>query len=77
MFFEMFKKKKKEQEPPQTIYVVDFDKIETFEQLKEVVRGVVLSLSPQPIPRLRISEKGLEKFPALRDVVVEEKKDLT
>jgi len=71
--FDLFKKKKKEQELPQTMYIVDFDKIETFEQLKEVVRGTVHSLSRGPIPRLRISEKGLEKFPALRDVVVEEK----
>jgi hypothetical protein len=51
---------------------VDFDKIETFEQLKEVVRGTVHSLSRGPIPRLRISEKGLENFPVLRDVVVKE-----
>ena len=69
-------KKKKEQEPPQTVYVVDFDKIETLEQLTQVVRGVVHSLSDHPIPRLRISEKGLENFPELREVVVEEK-DLT
>jgi hypothetical protein len=71
--FGLFKKKEQEPQPPQTVYVVDFDKIETFEQLKEVVRGTVHSLSRGPIPRLRISEKGLEKFPALRDVVVEEK----
>jgi len=75
MFFGLFgKKKKKAQEPPQTVYVVDFDKIETFEQLKEVVRGTVHSLSPSRKPRLRISEKGLQNFPALRDVVVEEKR---
>ena len=54
------------------MYIVDFDKIETFEQLKEVVRGTVHSLSRGPIPRLRISEKGLENFPVLRDVVVKE-----
>jgi len=65
-------KKKDENKPPQTVYVVDFDKIETFEQLKEVVRGTVCSLSRHPIPRLRISEKGLENFPILRDVVVKE-----
>jgi len=72
MFFGLFKKKKKEQEPPQTVYIVDFDKIETFDQLKEVVRGTVHSLSRGPIPRLRISEKGLENYPVLRDVVVKE-----
>jgi len=65
-------KKKDEKKPLQTVYVVDFDKIETFEQLKEVVRGTVCSLSRHPIPRLRISEKGLENFPILRDVVVKE-----
>jgi len=70
--FGLFKKKEKEQEPPRTMYIVDFDKIETFEQLKEVVRGTVHSLSRGPIPRLRISEKGLENFPVLRDVVVKE-----
>ena len=70
--FGLFKKKKEQQTPPQMVYVVDFDKIETFEQLKEVVRGTVCSLSRHPIPRLRISEKGLENFPVLRDVVVKE-----
>jgi hypothetical protein len=65
-------KKKDEKKAPQTMYIVDFDKIETFEQLKEVVRGTVHSLSRGPIPRLRISEKGLENFPALCDVVVKE-----
>ena len=65
-------KKKPEKKPPQMVYVVDFDKIETFDQLKEVVRGTVCSLSNHPIPRLRISEKGLENFPVLRDVVVKE-----
>jgi len=69
MFFGLFGKKK-EQRPPQTVYIVDFDKIETLEQLKEVVRGTVHSLSRGPIPRLRISEKGLENYPVLRDVVV-------
>jgi len=71
--FGLFKKKKEQQTPPEQVkYVVDFDKIETFEQLKEVVRGTVCSLSRHPIPRLRISEKGLENFPVLREVVVKE-----
>jgi len=71
--FGLFKKKKEQQSPPQQVkYIVYFDKIETFEQLKEVVRGTVCSLSRHPIPRLRISEKGLENFPVLRDVVVKE-----
>ena len=65
-------KKEKPKDPSQVTYVVDFDKIETFEQLKEVVRGTVCSLSRHPIPRLRISEKGLENFPVLREVVVKE-----
>jgi len=78
MFFGLFGKKKEQKpQPPQTVYVVDFDKIETFEQLKEVVRGTVHSLSPSRTPRLRITERGLENFPVLRDVVVEEKKDQT
>ena len=69
----LFKKKKEQQTPPEQVkYVVDFDKIETFEQLKEVVRGTVCSLSRHPIPRLYISEKGLENFPILREVVVKE-----
>jgi len=71
--FGLFKKKKEQQTPPEQVkYVVDFDKIETFEQLKEVVRGTVCSLSRHPIPRLRISEKGLENFPVLREVVVKD-----
>jgi len=71
--FGLFKKKKEQQTPPEQVkYIVDFDKIETFEQLKEVVRGTVCSLSRHPIPRLRISEKGLENFPVLREVVVKE-----
>jgi len=65
-------KKEKPKGPSQATYVVDFDKIETFDQLKEVVRGTVCSLSRHPIPRLRISEKGLENFPVLREVVVKE-----
>ena len=65
-------KKEKPKGPSDVTYVVDFDKIETFEQLKEVVRGTVCSLSRHPIPRLRISEKGLENFPILREVVVKE-----
>jgi len=65
--------KKKEQKPPQKVYIVDFDKIETFDQLKEVVRCTVSALSRHPIPRLRITEKGLENNPILRDLVVEEK----
>jgi len=71
--FGLFKKKKEQQTPPEQVkYIVDFDKIETFEQLKEVVRGTVCSLSRHPIPRLRISEKGLENFPVLREVVVKD-----
>jgi len=65
-------KKNEEPKAPQVRYIVDFDKIETFEQLKEVVRGTVCSLSRHPIPRLYISEKGLENFPILREVVVKE-----
>jgi len=71
--FGLFKKKKEQKTLSEQVkYVVDFDKIETFEQLKEVVRGTVCSLSRHPIPRLRISEKGLENFPVLREVVVKE-----
>lgn len=70
-------KKKKEQEPPQTVYIVDFDKVETLEQLTVIVRCTFSALSRHAIPRLRISEKGLEYFPILRDVVVKEKKDLS
>jgi len=71
--FGLFKKKKEQKTLSEQVkYVVDFDKIETFEQLKEVVRGTVCSLSRHPIPRLRISEKGLENFPILREVVVKE-----
>ena len=65
-------KKEKPKDPSQVTYVVDFDKIETFDQLKEVVIGTVCSLSRHPIPRLRISEKGLENFPVLQEVVVKE-----
>ena len=67
-------KKKKEQEPPQTVYIVDFDKIKTLEQLTEVVRGAVSALSHHPIPRLRITEEGLKNRPILRELVVEEEK---
>ena len=63
MFFGNLFKKKTQTKDQEVRYVVDFDKIETFEQLKEVVRGTVCSLSRHPIPRLRISEKGLENFP--------------
>jgi len=71
--FGLFKKKKEQKTLSEQVkYVVDFDKIETFEQLKEVVRGTVCSLSRHPIPRLRISEKGLENFPVLREVVVKD-----
>ena len=67
-------KKKKDQDPPPTVYIVDFDKIETLEQLTEVVRCTFFTLSRHPIPRLRITEKGLENNPILRDVVVKEEK---
>ena len=65
--------KKKDQDPP-TVYIVDFDKIKTLEQLTEVVRCAVYALSRHPIPRLRITEKGLENNPILRDLVVKEEK---
>ena len=65
--------KNKEPEKQIQYYEVDFDKIETLEELREVVRGLVSAISPVPRSKLRVPEDRLENYPVLKKIVVKEK----
>ena len=62
-------KEKKESTELQPYYVVDMNKVETIDQLKDIIRLTHLYITHELDPEIRIGEGCLKDFPALKNAV--------